>query len=187
MTRTGSAFLSLLAPMLVCAQAAGEGAAARQLDACSLLSSAEISTAIGVTVDGGSRHDEGLQPDGSYSSTCMWVIAENRKLPIPGSGHRFVILSAIQWPQGRDLARTYLQAFHNAAANGEIPRKPKPRRFGDEALWWGDGLAVRKGDVSFGVSVFMPRANAPRTSVLEERLAPYILRKVDRRSAGSAV
>jgi hypothetical protein len=178
-------FFALLAPALVCAQTVGQAASAdRIIDACSLLSSAEISKSIGVTVDSGHRHDEGMQPDGSYSSTCMWQIEENVKLPLPGRGHRFVILSAIQWPAGRGLAHTYLQAFHNAAENGDIPHKPKPRRFGDEALWWGDGLAVRKGDLSFGISVFMPRANSPRSSVLEERLAPHILRNIDERVGG---
>jgi len=49
MTRKIPALFVLLAPASVCAQAMGQAA----IDACSLLSSAEISKAIGVTVDAG--------------------------------------------------------------------------------------------------------------------------------------
>jgi hypothetical protein len=152
-----------------------------EINACELLSSAEISSAIGVAVDGGRRQDEGPQADGSYSSSCIWMIEPQKKRDPAArlGGRRFVILNAVQWPQGRNLAGKFLQAFRDAAEQGVIPSKPAPRKFGDEALWWGDGLAVRKGDVSFGVSVFMPSEEAPRTSALEEKLAPIILRRID--------
>jgi hypothetical protein len=94
-----------------------------------------------------------------------------------------VILNAQRWPAGRDMAKKFLQAFHDSAEKGVIASKPVPRKFGDDALWWGDGLAVRKGDVSFGISVFMPKRGEARTSVLEEKLAPHILKRLDRKTA----
>ncbi|HEY5756809.1 MAG TPA: hypothetical protein VIU34_13350 [Steroidobacter sp.] len=156
-----------------------------EINACELLTSAEISAAVGLPVDNGRRQDEGMSRDGQYSSTCMWNI-EPGKAPdqtAPGRGRRFVILNAQRWPAGRDMAKKFLQAFHESADKGVIANKPAPRKFGDEALWWGDGLAVRRGDVSFGISVFMPKRDEARTSALEEKLAPHILRRLDRKGA----
>lgn len=156
-----------------------------EINACELLTPAEISAAIGLPVDKGRRQDEGMSRDGQYSSSCIWMI-EPGKAPdatAPARGRRFVILNAMQWPAGRDMARKFLQAFHDSAEKGIIASKPSPRKFGDEALWWGDGLAVRRGDVSFGLSVFMPQRNGVRTSAMEEKLAPHVLRRLDKKSA----
>lgn len=156
-----------------------------EINACELLTSAEISAAIGLPVDGGRRQDEGMSRDGQYSSSCIWMI-EPGKAPdrtAPGRGKRFVILNAMQWPLGKNMAKKFLQAFHDSADKGVLPSKPSPRKFGDEALWWGDGLAVRKGDFSFGISVFMPQRDVARTSKMEEKLAPHVLRRLDRMSA----
>ena len=176
---------------LVAAMTLAMGAAAYaaqtplQINACELLTSAEISAAVGLPVDNGRRQDDGMSRDGQYSSTCMWTI-EPGKTPdqtAPGRGRRFVILNAQRWPAGRGMAKKFLEAFHESADQGVIANKPVARKFGDEALWWGDGLAVRRGDVSFGLSVFMPKRDQPRTSVLEEKLAPLVLRRLDRDSA----
>ncbi|GFE83608.1 hypothetical protein GCM10011487_56080 [Steroidobacter agaridevorans] len=156
-----------------------------EINACELLTPAEITAAIGLPVDQGRRQDEGMSRDGQYSSTCFWTI-EPGKAPdqtAPGRGRRFVILNAQRWPAGRDMAKKFLQAFHESADQGVIANQPVPRKFGDEALWWGDGLAVRKGDVSFGLSVFMPKRGEARTSALEEKLAPQILKRLDRKTA----
>jgi hypothetical protein len=183
---------TLLACPLLLGLAVSAQAASMEINACELLTPAEISSVIGVAVDGGRRQDEGLQADGSYSSTCIWMVEPGQKPDgaAPARGRRFVILNAMQWPHGRNMAGKFLQAFRDSADKGVIASKPSPRKYGDEALWWGDGLAVRKGDVSFGVSVFIPDApaNQPvRTSSLEEKLAPLILRRVDKRAASQAV
>jgi hypothetical protein len=156
-----------------------------EINACELLTPAEITAAIGLPVDQGRRQDDGLSRDGQYSSTCFWTI-EPGKAPdqtAPARGRRFVILNAQRWPAGRDMAKKFLEAFHESADQGVIANKPVPRKFGDEALWWGDGLAVRKGDVSFGLSVFMPKRGEARTSAMEEKLAPQILKRLDRKTA----
>ena len=190
MARKLAAFALLLAPLSLFAQARPPvSAGATEINACALLTSAEIARTIGVAVDGGRRQDEGVQRDGSYSSSCIWMIEPNKQRDPTAKlgGRRFVILNAMTWPPGRDMAKKFLQAFRDSSDKGVIPGKPSLRKFGDEALWWGDGLAVRKGDVSFGVSVFMPSPDAPRTSAMEEKLAPIILRRVDERAARQAV
>jgi len=166
-------------------KAAGGGASLPQIDACSLLLPAEISTAIGLPVENGTRKDDGLVRDGSYSSTCVWKVIPARLHPddptAPLGGSSFVILNAMQWPPGSGLAKKFLEAFRKAAVDGDIPHTPLPRTFGDEALWWGDGLAVRQGDVSFGISVFIPGSSPKLAEEFEERLAPQILRRLEER------
>lgn len=185
---------SLLAATIVWASLslpaqAASPAAQLEIDACNLLTAAEISSVIGLAVDRGRRQDEGLQRDGQYSSSCIWMIepSQRRDPSAKLGGRRFVILNVMQWPEGRNLADKFLQAFRDSADKGVLPSKPTPRKFGDEALWWGDGLAVRKGDVSFGLSVFIPNPNTARTSVLEEKLAPRVLRRIDERAVDRAI
>ncbi len=103
------------------------------------------------------------------------------------SGKRFVMLLAMQWPPGSGLAHTFLDSFNKAAAEGAIAAKPSARDFGDEALQWGDGLAVRKGDVSFGISVFLPGAGTRESmGIIEEKLAPMILRRLEHPASHAA-
>jgi hypothetical protein len=169
----------LLAAQQGMAAAATPAAGTVQIDACSLLTEAQITQVIGMPVDKGQRRDEGPQTSGAYSSACFWVVRVPEGSPAnpmaPMGGRSFVILNAMQWPSGSNLARTYLEAFYAAADSGEIPSQPVARKFGDDALWWGDGLAVRVRDVSFGVSVFLPTKSAKSTGFFEERLAPNVL------------
>jgi hypothetical protein len=192
MSHTKATALYTMVACMLCAyvdptSAMSAASAAAEVDACSLLTATEISQVIGVAVDSGVRRDQGLQQNGSYSSACVWTMRlQGEAAPNPAAplgGKSFVILNAMQWPAGSGLARTFLEAFHAAAARGEISSKPTPREFGDEALWWGDGLAVRKGDVSFGLSVFMPNSKPQRPGAFEEQLAPHILRRLNGREA----
>ena len=151
------------------------------INACELLSAAEISAATGIAAQPGTRRDAGYTSDGAYSSSCVWMF-ERENTPAdnsaPMAGRSFVILNAMRWPAGGGLADTFLQAFRDAAASGEIPRAPVPRDYGDAALWWGDGLAVRTGDVSFGLSVVLRGVETGHPGEFEERLAPAILRQI---------
>jgi len=161
------------------------------IDACALLDSSVIQEVIGVPVEKGDRRDSGVESNGAYSSACVWMLTTERGRPTdpraPLGGKSFVILNALRWPNGAEGARSYLQAFREASDSGVIASKPSSRQLGDEALWWGDGLAVRKREVSFGVSIFMPRAAAAhpdaRAGEREERLAKVILSRLESRAA----
>lgn len=157
--------------------------AAPQVDACTLLDSAAISEVVGLPVDTGTPRHAGYESDGAYSSACTWLIAPTKELPQPDPvpsllGRNFVILHVMIWPGGSGRSGKYLQAFRDAALHDEIPLDPVPRDVGDEALWWGDGLAVRKGDASFGISVFLADSEAAQPGMMEELLAPFVLRRL---------
>ena len=156
---------------------AAANANAGEIDACSLLQPAEISAALGLPAQVGVRRDEGIVPQGAYSSACVWTVRPEGA----ASGKSFVIVNAMQWPVGSGRAGTFLEAFRTAAASGEVASEPVPRDFADEALWWGDGLAFRRGDVSVGISVFVPSVRSERDGQFEEQLAVHILRRLDAR------
>jgi hypothetical protein len=168
--------------LLVAAAAIGAEPADLAIDACALLGAADVQQAVNLPVGPGVRRDAGLEDTGAYSSSCVWVLkpdpAATPDPDKPLGGRSFVILNVQRWPAGSGLAHTFLDAFHKAAADGEIPSQPQPRQFGDAALSWGDGLAVRLGNVSFGVSVFIPGESKQRRDALQELLAPHILRRL---------
>jgi hypothetical protein len=91
-------------------------------------------------------------------------------------GRDFVILHAMRWQKG--MAHTFLDDFYTAAKKGELPHEPLARKIGDDALWWGDGVAVRKGDVSYGISVFVAGMKLEEAGRLEEILARHIVPRV---------
>jgi hypothetical protein len=170
---------SILSPDRLVAEDTADAVAADPIDACSLLRTAELEEAVGQSVAAGVRSDSGYVPNGSYSSTCVWQItlyAGNPDDRRPPGREQFVILNAMQWPDNSGLSGAFLDSFRDAAARGELPTEPVRREIGDEALWWGDGLAVRKGDVSFGVSVFVPDKKS--SGAIEEKLANHVVRKL---------
>ncbi len=174
--------VALSGPASAAKEAPAKTAPVQAINACSLLEREEIAKVIDLPVKAGVRKDEGLVTNGAYSSACVWEVDvenPNRDNPeAPMGGKSFVILNAMRWPAG--LAHTFLDEFRQAEINHDIPGKTSPRKFGDDALWWGDGLAVYKGDVSFGLSVFLPPSDKrPPKGVFEERLAPQILRRLD--------
>ena len=155
----------------------------RRIDACAFLRQDEIQQVLGRSVHPGERHDDGeVAPGGepSYSSTCLWRVKTGDEVPPdPGSpvaGASFVIVNAIRWPVGEASAR-YLQSFREAAEDGTIDGDPDPVDIGDEALWWGDGVAFRKKENSVGVSVHLP-GDRERERLLEETLSRIVARRL---------
>lgn len=144
------------------------------INACSLLSQKQVRQITGLAVEPGVRKDEGQTNIGAYSSTCVWWSAN------PAGGRKnFAILNAMTWPEGDPGAGRYLQSFHDAARNGTIGRAPVPLSLGDEAIWWGDGVAVRTDNVSFGVSVWIGNEPAARRRPMEEALAKIALQSLE--------
>lgn len=161
------------------AQAANAG----PVDACALLTDSEVAAALKLKVLPADRRDDGKLDDrpgyeGSYSSTCVWRVTDDQHkddVDLPMAGMRFAILNAITWPKDSGKAANFLQSFHDAAEHDIIPSKPIPLTgIGDDALWWGDGVASRKGDVSFGISVFLQNGDKDTQRTMEESLARKI-------------
>jgi hypothetical protein len=153
------------------------------VDACALLNDKEVAATLKLEVQPADRRDDGKLDDrpgyeGSYSSTCVWRVQVDKdkdSVDLPMAGMRFAILNAITWPKGSGKAANFLQSFHDAAEHDIIPSKPIPLKgIGDDALWWGDGVASRKGDVSFGVSVFLQNGDKVTQRAMEEALARKI-------------
>jgi hypothetical protein len=151
------------------------------INACALLTSGEVSALLGIPVTDGVRHDDGLTSVGAYSSTCIWKVRDARlHAHDPNAslgGADFAILNAFSWPS-RVAAAGFLRSFRSAADKHEIPMRPVELHIGDESLWWGDGVAVRRGAESFGISVVVNSADRAQRRVWEEALAEKILARI---------
>ncbi len=175
------------------AQAAGaapvQTADGTPINACALLSQEEVAAAVGAAVTKGERRDDGdvggkggYAPAGTYSSTCIWQFQLDTHFDadpnLPMGGKRFAILNAMVWPKTED-ASGFLQSFRDAFKQDIIPNDPIAiKSMGDEALWWGDGTAVRKGKISIGMSVFLQGGEKEDQRKMEEELARKILPRV---------
>lgn len=149
------------------------------VNACTFLREIEITTVLGVRVAPGVRDDSGqlssgpYATPGTYSSTCFWKVSQ-----AAGGPAAYAILNVMQWPAGHGDAHRFLQSFWDAARKGDIDRTPVPLRIADESLWWGDGVAVRKGgDLSFGISVHLP-GRRQQERRMEEALARKIVSRL---------
>lgn len=160
---------------------AASGPEPASINACALLTSSEVSALLGMPVMDGVRHDDGLTSVGAYSSTCIWKVRNARlQAHDPNAslgGADFAILNAFSW-LSPGAASGFLQSFRRAADNREIPMQPVELHMGDESLWWGDGVAVRRGAESFGVSVVVNSADRTQRRVWEEALARKILARM---------
>jgi hypothetical protein len=171
----------LLALALPRTQAAG--GTPLPINACALLTDGEVSAVLGARVSPGERHDSGTVKSGeyvsagTYSSTCLWRIASEGPPPsdpnLSLGGASYAILNAMQWPAGSGQAKNFLQSFRDAAKQGVIDQLPVALKIADDALWWGDGVAVCKGDRSFGISVHLV-GQRDKERRMEEALANKI-------------
>lgn len=161
-------------------------AAPAPVDPCALLSGAEVSAALGRPVEPGRFADNGVTRDGASSTTCLWSVSLPAGVaPDPTKslgGREFAILNVIAWPGGPSDARKFLDGFRTAFSHGDIASQPVDIKIGaDEALWWGDGVAARRGSVSIGMSVASGGDRALRRPKAE-RLARLVVQRLPRRS-----
>jgi hypothetical protein len=146
-----------------------------QINACDMISAAEIQRVIGVPVREVQRQDDGITRDGTYSSTCFFNTSED-----PERGGTYAILNAQIWPEGSAGPEHFLESFYEAAEEHVIPAPPIELPYGDRSVHWGDGVAVMVGNMSFGISV---RHSSPDRSIrrlMEEMLAKQILENMGR-------
>jgi len=144
------------------------------IDACALLTSQEISAVVGKSVGTGQAYDDGITTQGAHSTTCVWAaplppgVAPDPAQRLEGRG--FVVLNVMNWPAGSNGARQFLDDFQEAFRQHDIDSKPVSVNVGaDDALWWGDGVAVRRNGFSFGISVAQfgdPAARKPQAEGL---------------------
>ncbi len=185
MTRKSNVFWALpfvLGSALAWSSSAA-GAERVAFNACQLLTPAEIAVVVGVPVLDGQRQDFGIDEKlAGYSSTCIWLMRDEGDEATDSNeliaGRKFVILNAMRWTDTDNRASEYLEGFRRAARSGELPKQPVVRSIGEESLWWGDGLAVRQGTLSFGVSVFPSPVSPQYPGINEEKLAELILAKL---------
>ena len=173
---------ALIPVLCALAMAGGSQAAPASPSACALIDKDEVAAAVGGKIEAAEPNDAGTTEDGAYSSTCLWKVTGLAPLPAkpdaPFNGAAFAMLNTITWPAGSGLAKKYLEDFRDAAKQNLIDQNPVPVQAGDEALWWGDGVAVRKGDVSFGVSVHVG-TDKKAEQAMEEKLAKKIVSNFD--------
>ena len=177
----GMATMVLAATLAGASFATGSAAEVpKEINACALLTDAEVSAALGVPVEAGQRRDSGVTADGAFSSTCLWRVsadkdAKDPKRPLGGA--RFAILNAMAWSKTGKGPASFLQSFRDAARDHIIDNTPVPLKIGEESLWWGDGVAVRKGDMSFGMSVHLVDGRE-RERGMSEALAAKVLKRL---------
>lgn len=176
-------------PEAALASGGGDAMDSTPINACALLTDDEVSAVVGAKVTPGERRDDGevggkgdYAPPGTYSSTCFWQFhadasgVDDPNLPM--GGRRFAILNAMAWPAGGGDAVKFLQSFRDAFKDEIIPSDPVAVDVGDEGLWWGDGVAARKGDRSFGISVFLQNGDKASQRQMEETLARKIVQRL---------
>jgi len=156
--------------------------AAPEINACEFLTSSEVSEVLTATVREGQRSDDGQTSIGSYSSTCFWRVASASDSAPQADPKRplYAIVNMMSWPPGSGMSGRFLEDFRNAEKHELIPGKTVPLQIGDEALSWGDGVAVRKGDLSFGVSVALKPGDHSISGPMQEKLARKIVEHLER-------
>jgi hypothetical protein len=153
-----------------------------EINPCHLLTTMEISAIVGQQVGAGKFVDGGETGEGAHTGTCLWLA------PLPAGatprrdkrmgGRGFVILNVQTWARGPGAARKFLNDFNEAFRQHDIDSRPVAVRVGaDDAIWWGDGVAGRKGAVSFGISVAQMGDKATRRP-RDEALARLLVKRL---------
>lgn len=174
-------FVALALPLAVVSLPTASQTPPGPIDPCALLTQAEVSAAMGEAVEPGRRGDNGITRDGANSTTCLWAVAlAPGVMPDPMKslgGRSFTILNVMNWPGGANGSRKFVDGFRQAFWDGAIGSEPVNLDIGaEDALWWGDGVAARRGGVSIGVSVASPDRLQRRARA--ERLARLIVGRI---------
>ena len=129
--------------------------AAPVTDACSVLTAAQVSSAIGSTVANGTY----ITPD--FKTTCTWTI--------PTGGAVTLQLQTLQF---FNAGKGSLASAERESASG----------IGDEAYYLGMGatmgLAVRKGSAAFKIAVYIRNLAEDKRKAIEKTLAQQALSKL---------
>jgi hypothetical protein len=135
----------IAAIFIIAAAAAPSAAAAPPTDACPLLTPAEVSAVVGVSVGAGSH----ITP--TYLKSCTWA-------PPGGATKDFTtLLLALESAASYQSAKAMLQAVANSQGKGGITMTPASG-IGDDAIYSSVAnytkLIVKKGDVVFQLVIY---------------------------------
>lgn len=121
---------------------------AAEVAACPLLTADEVESVFGQILVADEREPTGGGLNQGRMTTCIWS---------PAGGRLGPTLSVIvwSWPAGSPGAAGYLEAFQQIAAEYPDLPQPEPLAIGDAALWDGNGVHVRKGDLTFSLATSM--------------------------------
>jgi hypothetical protein len=170
--RSKSNLAALIVTLFILAAATAPSASAAPPDnPCSLLTQAQVSAALGVSVDPGRLNTTALK-------ACTWIVT--------GAGLKSlqVILRTAD-DHDKNKALMSLQAGAMAKAgkdNSIIPVVTPASGLGDDAYYTTTGrsatLSVKKGSVGFNVAVFNSDIPVDQQKSLEKDLAMQILSKL---------
>ena len=153
--------------------------APKPIDACKLLTADEIAHVTGQKV-GQAIPREDAAEEGSVGSVCIWRVATDSSRATVDAllqGSNYVMLDARSWLPGNPGPAKFVQEFRDAAKQNLIDQTPVPVAVGDEAVYWGDGVAVRKGPYNFGISVHLQGGKATEQA-METALARKVLERL---------
>ncbi len=145
----------IVATVFMLTQAAS---AATAEDACAILTTAQVSTAVGVTVG------DGTYVTPTFKKTCTWTVKDS------AGGIRFVTLNLQSPEQFSGGKRGINQVAENPAAG-----------IGDDAYFLGvgsgEGLFVKKGQSAFKIDVYTTLP-LEKKRAMEKVLAQQVLAKL---------
>ncbi len=137
------------------------------IPACPLLGVAEVGAAFDETVEAAEQAPVGGGPGEGRMTTCFWT-------PAGGALGATVSLSIWSWPPGHPGAAGLLATAHAADYPGRPP--PEAVALGDDAVWDGDRLHVRDGQVTFTLAASLNALDdAPDARPALEGLAATVL------------
>lgn len=154
-----------------CSDDGSASAKAKKIDACSLLTPDQVQAVVGQpfkparngSTAGGGKNEGAM-------TSCHWDAA-SEAVRAPD-----VTLMVWTWPAGTKGAQNYIHSFSDAHKQDASIPEPEPVSLGDEAIWDGMGVDVRKGDVNFSLAIIGPDKATARKATME--LARKVLDKL---------
>jgi hypothetical protein len=124
--------------------ASGGDTGAATIEACTLLTEQDITAATGTALGSGQEQmSAGGGENEGYMTSCNW------RTPDDADAFGLVSLIVWSWPPGTNGAANYIDAFRKAAEEYDDVPEPERLPLGDEGLWDGQTVNVRKGDTAF--------------------------------------
>ncbi len=158
-----------------CSDESGESTSTRaaEIAACPLITDAEFQKALGTAMgDGKEREPVGGGDNEGRMTGCVWDSSPD------APGGTIATLLVWSWPSGSGGPTNYLESFRQAAKESKDLQTPEPVSLGDEALWDGNTLHARTGDISFSVTVSAKGLDDTQRKTDSQALAENVLSKL---------